>query len=245
MAAAAEVKTAATALATTTGPAYELKYFGPRGRGEFVRLTLALAGVDWKDTFLGATWMEEKSKLLLGQLPVLVERTALGSKTIPQSAAIGRHIARKYGLYGKDEEEHTVHDVIIDTLGDYNKIGMAFYTVQKDAVIEAFKTIPNLITAIEAFLAVAGTGWLVGTAPGLADAWVYAALDSIRLFESRLVASTSVLAFLAKFESYPAIATYRASKQGPEGTTANKASKGYVADWFIEARTPAAAPAKK
>lgn len=49
-----------------------------------------------------------------GMLPVL----EINGKTIAQSNAVARYLARKYGLAGKDEWESMICDVLVDTLSD-------------------------------------------------------------------------------------------------------------------------------
>lgn len=49
-----------------------------------------------------------------GMLPVL----EINGETIAQSNAVGRYLARKYGLAGKNEWESMLCDVLVDTLGD-------------------------------------------------------------------------------------------------------------------------------
>lgn len=49
-----------------------------------------------------------------GMLPVL----EIDGQMVAQSNAIARHLARQYGLAGKDEWESLQCDVLVDTLGD-------------------------------------------------------------------------------------------------------------------------------
>lgn len=72
---------------------YELLYFPARGRGEQIRLLFACAQVPFKNTGI-TDWPAMKSKMPLGQLPVLIEHTEGNEIHIPQSGAIMRHLAR-------------------------------------------------------------------------------------------------------------------------------------------------------
>ena len=49
-----------------------------------------------------------------GKMPVL----EVGGKTIAQSAAITRYLARKYNLAGKTEFEEAEGDMIVDCIAD-------------------------------------------------------------------------------------------------------------------------------
>ena len=98
---------------------YELIYFSSHGRGEQIRLLLTLAGQPFTERqFERSRWPELKKDMPLGQLPVLVERTAAGERTIPQSQAILRHLARRYGLYGQNDTDMLQADIVADTVVD-------------------------------------------------------------------------------------------------------------------------------
>ena len=100
----------------------KLYYFDAEGRGELIRLLFAAVDRSFEDIRLDFTqWPEYKTKMLLGQLPVL----ELPDKTqIPQSVTIARYVARQLGLAGSDDIEAAKIDAVVDTQMDLNN---AFY----------------------------------------------------------------------------------------------------------------------
>jgi glutathione S-transferase len=98
---------------------YELLYFPVHGRAEPIRLLFALAGQPFTNRTLARDeWARKKPEMPLGQMPVLIERDAHGERTIPQSQAILRHLARRFGFAGRTEREQVDIDVVAETALD-------------------------------------------------------------------------------------------------------------------------------
>lgn len=98
-------------------PAYKLYYFNLRGRAELARLLFAHAGVEYEDVRFDrdSEWPTTyKPKMPFGQCPVL----EVDGKMLAQSHTIGRYLARKFGLAGKDEWEQAQADMYADCLMD-------------------------------------------------------------------------------------------------------------------------------
>eukprot|EP00057_Strongylocentrotus_purpuratus_P025035 XP_011679509.1 PREDICTED: glutathione S-transferase 2 [Strongylocentrotus purpuratus] len=98
-------------------PKYRLTYFTTRGRAEPIRLLLTDAGIEFEDRrFSEEEWFERKEsgEFPLNQIPIL----EADGKTMVQSRAIMRHLARKYGYNGKTEEEAFQIDVLCEALED-------------------------------------------------------------------------------------------------------------------------------
>mmetsp|Transcript_6536 Transcript_6536/g.13962 ORF Transcript_6536/g.13962 Transcript_6536/m.13962 type:complete len:207 (-) Transcript_6536:189-809(-) len=86
-------------MTNTTTPKLKLTYFGFKGRGEPIRLALAIGGVEFEDERIGpAGFMERKSTLPFGSLPVL----EVDGMIAAQSDAILRYAGRLGGLYPED-----------------------------------------------------------------------------------------------------------------------------------------------
>ncbi|XP_064596024.1 glutathione S-transferase 3-like [Liolophura sinensis] len=87
-----------------------LHYFDGRGKGEIIRFMLSAAGIKFNEVFL--TKREEMVKLItdglldFNQLPLL----DIDGLRLVQTGAIVRYIARRGGLYGKDDKEAAVVD---------------------------------------------------------------------------------------------------------------------------------------
>ena len=98
---------------------YEIVYFPSQGRAEPIRLLLALAGQSFTESHIDiATWQQTKLTMPLGQVPVLIERDGKGERKIPQSQAILRHLARRFGFYGQGEQQLLQTDIVADTCVD-------------------------------------------------------------------------------------------------------------------------------
>lgn len=107
--------------------AHQLKYFDIRGAAETCRVIFALGEEDYTDvrfkidptTFQSSEFNEAKEngdlKLNLNRAPVLV--TPEG-KTIGQSKAIERYLARRFGLMGKTPEDEAMIDCIAEHCRD-------------------------------------------------------------------------------------------------------------------------------
>ena len=118
---------AASYLNSTAAFAHQLKYFDIRGAAETCRVIFALGEESFTDvrykidpaTFQSSEFNEAKEngdlKLNLNRAPVLV--TPEG-KTIGQSKAIERYLARRFGLMGKTPEEEGMIDCIAEHCRD-------------------------------------------------------------------------------------------------------------------------------
>ncbi|XP_033644326.1 hematopoietic prostaglandin D synthase-like [Asterias rubens] len=94
---------------------YKLYYFNGKGRAESIRIMFRLAGVAFEDCrFEEAEWPAIKPSIPILQVPML----EIDGKKCGQSKAIIRYLAKKYGLFGKDDLEAFYIDTVIDTADD-------------------------------------------------------------------------------------------------------------------------------
>lgn len=112
----------------------ELKYFDIKGAAETCRVLLALGGEDYTDTryqmdpttFQSPQFLEDKSSgklsINLNRAPVLIITSS--GRTIGQSKAIERYIARKCGLMGRTSEEEAIIDCIAEHCRDVKDAAM-------------------------------------------------------------------------------------------------------------------------
>ncbi|KAF6333145.1 glutathione S-transferase pi 1 [Rhinolophus ferrumequinum] len=109
-------------------PPYTIVYFPVRGRCEATRMLLADQDQSWKEEVVTKeTWMQGslKASCLYGQLPKFQD----GDLTLYQSNAILRHLGRSLGLYGKNQQEAAMVDVVNDGVEDLRcKYGTLIYT---------------------------------------------------------------------------------------------------------------------
>ncbi|KAK3726352.1 hypothetical protein RRG08_027082 [Elysia crispata] len=148
-----------------------LYYFEGRGRGEFIRLCLSAAKIEFKDHFLyeRAEFLKliEDGKLLFNQLPLL----EIDGKQLTQSNACARYVARKAGLCGKNEDEAVQIDMVSeggrDFMTPFLPIG---FKPEADVLADAKKkALPKYMPLFEKIAAANGTGYLVGNSLTLAD----------------------------------------------------------------------------
>jgi len=149
-----------------------LHYFNGRGKAEGIRLMVAAAGVQFTEApfIKEAAQMEKLRKdnvLLFQQLPLL----EMDGKNLVQSAAILRHIARKYNLYGKDEDEKVQIDMLTEGTRDFLSFfgGFAFADDTKLYDDIRKKAIPRYMPVYEKIVSESKSGYLVGDALSMAD----------------------------------------------------------------------------
>uniref|UniRef100_A0A8R1DXB0 glutathione transferase n=1 Tax=Caenorhabditis japonica TaxID=281687 RepID=A0A8R1DXB0_CAEJA len=102
-------------------PSYKLTYFDARGLAEPARELFHLAGVPFEDIRVrdaDGSWTKIKDSTPFGQIPVL----NVDGHAIPQSAAIIRYLANKFGYAGKTAEEQAWADAIVDQFKDFFNI---------------------------------------------------------------------------------------------------------------------------
>ena len=125
----------------------------------------------------------------LSALPQAVLPTLeVGGKTLVQSNAISRFVAREHGMYGKNNVESTQIDAIIETTADLN---VAFRTARQkadaDTQAEVTKKLyeeegPRYLGYIEKLIEAAGKdGYAVSNSLSLADCYIHATVDTLGL----------------------------------------------------------------
>lgn len=159
--------------------AYAVIYFDSPGRAEASRLALSAAGVEFNDVRLTSEeWQKMKPNTPQGQLPMLEKTLPSGVKIqIPQSGAMIRCIARENDLYGTNESERTMVDVVLCTLEDLFSEVLKLYMAREDQVKSAEikeklekETIPKFVKIFEEMKKVnSKEKWLVGSKITVAD----------------------------------------------------------------------------
>jgi len=149
-----------------------LHYFDGRGKAEGIRLMLAAAVVQFTEApfIKEAAQMEKLRKdgvLLFQQLPLL----EMDGKNLVQSAAILRHIARKYNLYGKDADEKLQVDILTDGTRDFLGFFMGFAFADDAKLLDDIrkKALPRYMPVYEKILTESKSGYLVGDTLSMAD----------------------------------------------------------------------------
>ncbi|XP_069089190.1 glutathione S-transferase P 1-like [Pleurodeles waltl] len=190
---------------------YTITYFPVQGRSEPIRLLLTDQGAQWKDEVVPIEdWMGGKSPLkkeaVFGQLPKFQD----GDLTMYQSNAILRYLGRKYGLYGKNDKEAAVIDMVNDGLEDfrlkYVRLIFTEYDTGKDKYIA---DLPNQLGPFERILSKHPGGFVNGSQISYADYNLLHILHlHLKLAPQCLSEFPLLKAFVAKMEARPKLKSY-------------------------------------
>ncbi|CAL8137131.1 unnamed protein product [Orchesella dallaii] len=153
--------------------AYKLTYFDLAARGEPARLIFAAANVKFVDNRIKMPdWPALKPTLEWGQVPIL----QFGDKTLTQSKAIYRYLARKFKLSGTDEWESSQCDELVDATSDLVDEFVKFVFKEPDPVKQAegkknfiTTTLPTFLGRINKRQMDNDGPWLVGKSMTWAD----------------------------------------------------------------------------
>jgi len=167
-------------------PAYKLTYFGLRARGEAIRWILHYAGQEFEDHRVSfEEWGAVKATTPNGQIPVL----EVDGKKLPQSVAIGRFLARRHGLAGKDAWEEAEADAVVDYVtkdatAKWIEWVKATITGQKEKAEEikneyVNKDVIPFLDSLEAKLVANGQGVFIGKQVTWADIYVTVFADEV------------------------------------------------------------------
>jgi len=96
-------------------PQLKLYYFGVRGRAELIRYLLVYSNTPYEDVRIKQEdWSTIKPTMPFGHVPVL----EIDGFKLSESVAIARHVAREYGLAGKNTWDQARADMLVDGLQD-------------------------------------------------------------------------------------------------------------------------------
>jgi len=193
-------------------PNYKLTYFNGKGRAETIRLCFAAAGIKYEDFRLEkADWPALKPKTPWGSLPLL----EVDGKTVGQSIAIARLVAREGGLYGKNTFEAGLIDSVVDVVTELREkaIVLAFIPdgPAKDAALKEFveKTLPTILPNLQNLAATNRAGFFVGDKISLADLHFYAIAEILVAKNPNvLTAHPNLKQIFDKVAASPKIADY-------------------------------------
>jgi len=143
----------------------KLTYFNLRALAEPIRFILAYAEVDYEDNRLEReSWPGVKESTPWGQLPTL----QVGEKTLSQSNAISRYLAKKYNLQGDDDWEAAKMDELADALADFRGEWRKHFREEDEAKKAELKknfdenVVPKYLAKFEAQISANGGPFLVG-----------------------------------------------------------------------------------
>jgi glutathione S-transferase len=206
-----------------------LTYFDIRGRAEVIRLILEEVAAPYRERRVQEQdWVAVKPSMPFGQMPLYQE----GELVIPQSHAIYRYLARKYGLCGQDEQERIRCDIVEEVFVDAQNVLGGFYWHPKFAEQRAeFERtrLPELLAGLQRLLAAnaEGRAFWVGCGLTYVDFCAWHFLDYVRPFSQATLEQFQLLyAFKQRIEARPRIAAYLASERRPRTLTVSMAPFG-------------------
>lgn len=202
-------------------PSYTLIYFPVRGRAEPIRLLLSALGVPFDEQLVAReTWLQFKTEMPLGQVPVLVESEGLSKTLIPQTQAILRHLGRTHGAYGTDEGTMMRCDIVAETVLDVRLplAGLLAPNVRgKDpaALKLCFEqTLPPLLSRLSTLY---NGPYFTGETLVWADCAAYDVLDNLSIISPDILKNFSELnEFMGAMRSHPALQNYLAQQRPSE-----------------------------
>ncbi|XP_048740717.1 glutathione S-transferase 1-like [Ostrea edulis] len=199
-------------------PVYKLIYFDAKWRGEVIRLAFTAAGQEFEDRRIaGEEWPSIKPTLPQNQVPCLQVDDLL----IPQSGAIMRYVGRAFGLYGTNNDESTIIDVILGTAEDFVK-NIATMHFEKDETKKAELTrdmeetkLPQLFSVLEKILKENKSAgeFCVGDKISLADLQIFDMIDQAGSMVKLPTLPPKLGGLIDKVKANPAIKAYLAKRK--------------------------------
>jgi glutathione S-transferase len=198
-------------------PELTLTYFAFRGLGEPIRLMLEDLGIAYEDRRVGFgdEWAALKPQMQFRQMPRLQD----GERTLFQSQAILRYLARPRGLCGESEDERVRCDIGAEAARDLQqRLWDHFWSPGSDApeAAEAFAagTLAEQLALTAGWLGEAS--YFGGARPLFADYYALSVLDEAAGFFPDAVARTPALAaYRQRMYARPGLAAYAASGRQP------------------------------
>ncbi|EPY87515.1 Glutathione S-transferase-like protein [Camelus ferus] len=195
-------------------PPYTIVYFPVRGRCEAMRMLLADQDQSWKEEVVTMeTWPALKPSCLYGQLPKFQD----GDLTLYQSNAILRHLGRSLGLYGKDQQEAALLDVVNDGVEDLRcKYVTLIYTNYEAGKEGYVKALPEHLKPFETLLSQnqGGQAFIVGNQISFADYNLLDLLLNHQVLAPGCLDSFPLLsAYVARLSARPKLKAFLASPE--------------------------------
>lgn len=193
---------------------YKLVYFPVRGRAQAFRYMCIDNDISYEEETFPIDhekWAVKKPTLALGQLPVVYD----GNFELGQSNAQLRHLARKHGLYGKDDNERAQIDMLNDQQCDYREEYYRIIYKEYETGKEAFiKGLPDKLAIFEKILGKNnnGKGYFVGTKQSFVDYTIFDFLDILLVLHPPTLEDLPLLrSFHARMAAKTKISKYRLS----------------------------------
>ena len=194
-------------------PSFKFYDLDTSSRNELIRLIFSYAGVSYKGKrFKQEEWEKIKGQLPFEQLPIL--RVNKQFKIFHFHAIIS-YLAREFRLYGADQRDHAIVDMIVQTIRPLQEeIFERFHSSpeQKQTIIEQSTNYLNQLEKFYEFSNRSGPFYL-GTQISLADLIVYNTINPLIQFNPKLLENYSHLRDARRrLEKNPNISRYLHAK---------------------------------
>jgi len=162
----------------------KLTYFAIPGRGESIRLALAIGGVNFEDDRI-QNWPAIKPTTPWGSVPMLTLSTG---EVIAQQRTILRMVGKETGLYPEDVVQAALVDSLIDAVDDLlamtSKVGNGLPQTEKEtaraAAMAKGGTSYSYLERMEAFVGRHGSdGYAVGKSLTVGDLFLFATISGL------------------------------------------------------------------
>ncbi|XP_015987595.2 glutathione S-transferase P isoform X2 [Rousettus aegyptiacus] len=195
---------------------YTIVYFHARGRCEAMRMLLADQGQSWKEEVVTReTWLQGplKASCLFGQLPKFQD----GDLTLYQSNTILRHLGRSLGLYGKDQREAALVDMVNDGVEDLRRLCVhLIHHDFEEGKARYMQELPGHLKPFETLLAQnqGGQSFIVGNQISFADYNLLDLLLNHQVLAPGCLDSFPLLsAYVARLSARPKLKAFLASPE--------------------------------
>ncbi|KAH7706654.1 Glutathione S-transferase 1 [Aphelenchoides avenae] len=200
---------------------YKLVYFDVRHWAEAARLLLHHEGIPFEDfRFTHAEWPGGfKAQAPFGKVPYL----EVDGKKLPESYAINRYLALKFGLAGTDEWEQAWVDAVPDMFKDFMNEAAKYFTVALGHATgnahklksETFNpAIGQLLPILENILNESGSGFVAQSGYTWADFVVVEGLITTEnIVPGSVYGNAAVKAYIERVHNIPQIRDYVANRK--------------------------------
>ncbi|CAO3567470.1 unnamed protein product [Mortierella alpina] len=206
---------------------FTFHYFPFHGLGAGARALLCFGEAQWDDKRQSMDeWPQIKGTTAFGTLPVLTETNTATGETfeVPDSGAIERYLAKKFGLLGDTPREQTLNDVfyaqaVVLITKWAEKIVWGFEESRSKGIEQFLQTtVPNWAQACEKHLKENGnTGHFVDNKLTLADIKTAVVLDVVMSMDADHALNATVSPCLLKLketvDNHPSYAAWRKSEE--------------------------------
>jgi len=201
----------------------KLLYFNARARGEAIRMLYVVAGKEYENAIIpDGTFAKIKPDLPFGQVPTL----ETGDGSLCMSNTIARYVGRKLGMVGSSHWEESLHDLVVECSQDVMNM-FAMPGIYKWLV---FKIIPDpsdkdeqlenakqkwikTLNYVQSIAEKRGKKFIIGDEIGLADIWLWCAMDFTKNGCPDIMSLTPwAKEFAAKFEADPRVKKHLESR---------------------------------